>query len=215
MALSVNELSDATGKRMSFYEFPVWVTVAVLSVILLAMFGWFKYQLISRSALVQQQIAEIGQTTPPPSAPAPAVSSLRLKPLLKNEIAAGTVSVDEDASRCAVTFRGDAMFETGGAAVEASMGPLIAKIAGEIAKVPGKVTVQGYTDNIPTRRGRFPSNQALSAERARQVMQMLQAAGMPANRLEAVGKGDADPIGDNRTAQGRAQNRRVEITVAQ
>ena len=38
--------------------------------------------------------------------------------------------------------------------------------------------------------------------------------GVPANRLEAVGKGDTDPVGDNRTAQGRAQNRRVEIDVA-
>jgi type VI secretion system protein ImpK len=46
-------------------------------------------------------------------------------------------------------------------------------------------------------------------------MQMLQTAGVPAARLEAVGRGDADPIGDNATVQGRAQNRRVEITVAQ
>jgi type VI secretion system protein ImpK len=44
---------------------------------------------------------------------------------------------------------------------------------------------------------------------------MLQSAGVPASRLEAVGKGDADPIGNNKTIQGRAQNRRVEITVAQ
>lgn len=94
------------------------------------------------------------------------------------------------------------------------MNPLIAKIAAEIAKVPGKVTIIGYTDNVPIRSGQFASNQALSEERATQVMQMLQAAGVPANRLEAVGKGDADPVGDNRTAQGRAQNRRVEIDVA-
>lgn len=44
---------------------------------------------------------------------------------------------------------------------------------------------------------------------------MLQSAGVPPGRLEVVGKGDADPIGDNGTAQGRAQNRRVEIVVAQ
>jgi type VI secretion system protein ImpK len=73
----------------------------------------------------------------------------------------------------------------------------------------------GYTDNVPIRSRQYPSNAALSGERAAQVMQMLQAAGVPASRLEAVGKGDADPVGDNRTRQGRAQNRRVEITVAQ
>lgn len=215
LPLSVNEQSDVIGRRRSFYEFPVWITVSVLSAALLATFGWFKYQLINQSAEVQKQIADIGRMMPPPAAPAPAVTSLRLKPLLKNEIAAGTVRVDEDAGRSAVIFRGDAMFPPGGVDVKASMGPLITKIAKEISKVHGKVTVLGYTDNIPIRSGRFASNQALSEERATQVMQMLQAAGVSANRLEAVGKGDAAPIGENRTAQGRAQNRRVEIIVAQ
>jgi len=209
LALSPNWQSDVKGKRPSFYDFPVWITVTVLSVILLGMFGWFKYQLSSRAAEIQKQIAEIARMTPPPAPP-----QLHLKQLLKDEIAAGTVSVDEDARHSKVTFRGDAMFQPGGASVQAAMNPLISKIAGEIARVPGKVTVLGYTDNVPIRSRQFASNQALSEERAAQVMQMLQAAGVPASRLEAAGNGDAEPVGDNRTAQGRAQNRRVEIVVA-
>jgi type VI secretion system protein ImpK len=106
------------------------------------------------------------------------------------------------------------MFPPGSVSANASMTPLIAKLAREIAKVPGKVTVAGHTDNVPIRGRQFASNDALSEERATQVMQMLHAAGVPASRLEAVGKGAADPAADNRTAQGRAQNRRVEITVA-
>lgn len=210
MTLSPNWQSNATGKRLSFFEFPVWITVAVLSVVLLGMYGWFKYELTSRSAQLQKQIADIGRTTPPPAAP-----TLHLKQLLKSEIAAGTVVVDENASRSAVTFRGDAMFRPGEASVKSSMGPLIAKIASEITKVPGKVTVLGYTDNIPIRSKQFASNLTLSEERATQVMQMLQGSGVPAHRLEAVGKGEANPVDDNRTAQGRARNRRVEIIVAQ
>jgi len=81
--------------------------------------------------------------------------------------------------------------------------------------VPGKVTVLGYTDNVPIRSRAFASNDALSTERATQVLQMLQADGVPASRLEAVGKGEADPVADNSTAQGRAQNRRVQINVAE
>ncbi|VWC59297.1 membrane protein [Burkholderia lata] len=210
LTLSPRWQSTATGKRLSFTDFPVWITVTVLSVILLGLFGWFKYELFSRSADVQKQIADIARMTPPPAPP----SQLHLKQLLKDEIAAGTVSVDEDARHSAVTFRGDAMFKPGGASVQASMNPLISKIATEIAKVPGKVTIIGYTDNEPIRSRHVATNQMLSEERATQVMQMLQTAGVPANRLEAVGKGDADPVGDNRTAQGRAQNRRVEIDVA-
>ncbi|WP_412473064.1 type VI secretion system protein TssL, long form [Burkholderia stabilis] len=210
LALSPHWQSNASGKRLSFYDFPVWITATVLSVVLLGLFGWFKYELFNRSADVQKQIADIARMTPPPAPP----PQLHLKQLLKDEIATGTVSVDEDARRSAVTFRGDAMFRPGDASVQASMNPLISKIAAEIVKVPGKVTVLGYTDNVPIRSRHFASNQVLSEERATQIMQMLQAAGVQANRLEAVGKGDADPVGDNRTAQGRAQNRRVEIDVA-
>ncbi|MGU7780921.1 type VI secretion system protein TssL, long form [Burkholderia sp. PU8-34] len=209
MTLSPHRQSDVKGKHRSFYDFPVWITATVLSLILLGLFGWFKYDLSNRSANVQKQIADIARMTPPPAEP-----KLHLKQLLKDEIAAGTVSVNEDARHSAVTFRGDAMFQPGGASVQASMNPLISKIASEISKVPGNVTVLGYTDNVPIRSRHFASNQALSEERATQVMQKLQAAGVPANRLEAVGKGDADPVGDNRTAQGRAQNRRAEIVVA-
>lgn len=210
VALSPHWQTDVKSKRQSFYDFPVWITFVVLSLILLALFGYYKYALLNRGADVQKQIADIARLTPPPAPP-----SLHLKQLLKDEIASGTVSVDEDAHHSAVTFRGDSMFAPGGVSVNGSIGPLIAKIAAEIVKVPGKVTVLGYTDNLPIRSRQFASNDSLSEERATQVMQMLQASGVPASRLEAFGKGEADPLGDNKTAQGRAQNRRVEIRVAE
>jgi type VI secretion system protein ImpK len=95
------------------------------------------------------------------------------------------------------------------------MAPLIAKIAGEIAKMPGKVTVRGYTDNVPISSRQFASYDALSEERAAQVMQMLQEAGVPAGRLEALGKGDSEQVADNGTVHGGAQNRRVQIGVVE
>jgi type VI secretion system protein ImpK len=208
MALAPHVLSDAKGRRMSVYDFPVWITFAVLGLILVALFGWFKYHLLDQGGALEKHIIDIGRMTPPPAPRLP-----HLKELLSNEIAAGTVSVDEDAHHSSVTFKGDAMFAPGGAEVKANMGPLIAKIANEVAKVPGKVLVAGYTDNVPIRSRQFASNDALSLERATQVMQMLQTAGVLASRLEVIGKGDADPIGDNATPQGRAQNRRVSITV--
>nr|WP_244106463.1 type VI secretion system protein TssL, long form [Burkholderia anthina] len=208
-ALSPNWKPHEQSRHISFFEFPVWISVTVLSIILLGLFGYFKYELSTRSAGVQKQLIDIGRMTPPP-APSP----LHLKDLLKSEIATGTVMVDEDARHSVVIFRGDAMFQPGDASIKPTMEALVARIAGEIGKVPGKVVVAGYTDNVPIRSRQFASNQALSEERATQVAQMLQAAGVPASRLEAVGKGDAAPIGDNNTMQGRAQNRRVEIAVA-
>lgn len=209
IALSPHGQASIPPRRVSFWAIPVWMTAGICALILLCLFGYFKYRLASQAADVQRQIDAISHLAPPAAPP-----ELHLKELLKDEIAAGTVSVDEDAQHSAVTFRGDAMFGPGGVAVRSTMGPLIAKIAQEIVKVPGKVTVLGYTDNIPVHSRQFVSNQALSEERAKQIVQMLQTAGVPANRLEAVGKGDADPVSSNATSQGRAQNRRVEIMVA-
>nr|WP_279629080.1 type VI secretion system protein TssL, long form [Caballeronia ptereochthonis] len=207
MALSPQARSDARGTRMSVYDFPVWISFTVLGAILIVLFGWYEYHLLERSGALEQRIADIARAAPSsPRLP-------HLKELLRHEIAAGTVSVDEDLRHSTVTFKGDAMFTPGATAVNASMNPLIAKIAQEIMKVPGKVVITGYTDNLPIRSARFASNDALSQQRAVEVMRMLQSAGVPAARLEALGKGDADPVGDNATAQGRAQNRRVAITV--
>jgi type VI secretion system protein ImpK len=207
LALSPHAQSNARGRRISVRDVPVWVSFVLAGVIVAGLFCWFKYHLSVRSSALEKQILDIGRMTPPPA------RLPRLKQLLRDEIAAGTVSVDEDANHSEVTFRGDAMFTSGGVAVKPSMNPLIAKIANEINKVPGKVEVTGYTDNTPIRTRQFASNVELSLERASQVLQLLQNAGVSASRLRAFGKGETEPVGDNTTIQGRAQNRRVAINV--
>jgi len=209
-SLSPNGLVRAVKRRFAVWDLPVWLTCAVLAFAAFVLFSWFRYQLSTHDSLVRQQISDIGHLTPPPIR-----AELHLKDLLRNEIAAGTVSVDEDGHRSVVTFHGDEMFPAGKETVLPAMAPLLTRIAAEIDKVPGKVTVTGYTDNRPVRSRQFASNQALSEERATQVMQMLQSAGVAAKRFEVQGKGEADPIADNSTPQGRAKNRRVAIAVEQ
>ncbi|WP_429304765.1 type VI secretion system protein TssL, long form [Paraburkholderia sp. GAS199] len=205
--LSPSVQSDARGQRMSFHQVPVWITFFVFGFVLLGVFVWFKYKLLEHGGNVEAQIVEIGRMTPPPR------QSLHLEELLKREIVDGMLSVDEDAHHSALTFHGDTMFPPGAATVHASMDPLISKVASELSKLPGKITIAGYTDNVPIRSRQFASNDALSEARAIQVMQLLQSAGIPGARLEAIGRGEENPIGDNANAQGRAKNRRVEITV--
>nr|WP_249174038.1 OmpA family protein [Burkholderia sp. AU19243] len=74
--------------------------------------------------------------------------------------------------------------------------------------------VTGYTDSVKAGPARPGFNQALSEARARQVAQILVAAGVPAQHIGVVGKSDADPLADNGTPDGRARNRRVEVTVS-
>ncbi len=209
IALSPHWHTIVQRRRISFHEFPIWITVATLSIILLSFFGYCKYVLETHGAEVHSAIGNIGRMTPPVAPP-----SMHLKELLKDEITSGTVTVDETAHRSSVIFRGDDMFPAGKIVINPAMTALVEKIAAAIAQVPGRVSITGYTDNAPIRSRQFASNQALSEERAAQVVQLLQSAGVPANRLEAIGKGEADPIGDNATLHGRAKNRRVEITVA-
>ncbi|NUO86725.1 MAG: type VI secretion system protein TssL, partial [Cupriavidus sp.] len=208
--LSPHWRGEAAGKLGLLRSVPVWVTVCVLALAVFGLFAWFKYQLLFRMHDLEQQIMAIGRTTPPEPPKA-----LRLAELLKDEIAKGVVSVKEDGAHSEVTFRGDDMFGAGQAEVSRQILPVLDKVASEINKVTGKVTVVGHTDNVPIRTARFPSNQALSEERATMVVEYLAGKGVAKGRLEAVGKGDTEPLGPNTTPAERARNRRVEIVVTQ
>jgi OOP family OmpA-OmpF porin len=75
---------------------------------------------------------------------------------------------------------------------------------------PGvSVQVAGYTDSV----GTDEYNQGLSERRANAVLGYLSTHGIDASRLSAVGNGESNPVADNATADGRAQNRRVELNI--
>ncbi|MGN6319835.1 type IVB secretion system protein IcmH/DotU [Trinickia sp.] len=134
---------------------------------------------------------------------------------LHDEIAAGSVMLVNDAGGMTLSVRILGMFASGEAAAAQWAASIVGSIGRELvaSNAQTRVEVVGYADGIPAKAGDQRSNQALSEARAWQVAQRLIAAGVPPQRIRVSGKGDADPVGDNRTAQGRAQNRRVEIVV--
>jgi chemotaxis protein MotB len=81
-----------------------------------------------------------------------------------------------------------------------------------------KIMVNGYTDNVPIsprlRRQGVTSNIVLSQKRADNVMNFMTSQGVNPNLVSAQGFGEADPVASNDTSDGRAQNRRVELTLA-
>ncbi len=84
----------------------------------------------------------------------------------------------------------------------------VAEIATMLQKRPSlKVGIEGHTDNT----GNAAGNKALSEQRAKSVVAALVAAGIDASRMTPAGFGQERPIGDNRTEEGRAKNRRVEV----
>jgi len=95
----------------------------------------------------------------------------------------------------------------------------IAKVAAILAPhQKTKIVVNGYTDNTPIGPGLMKegvtSNLVLSQKRAETVMQYMISQGVKPSLISAQGFGDANPVASNDTPQGRAQNRRVELTLA-
>jgi type VI secretion system protein ImpK len=88
-------------------------------------------------------------------------------------------------------------------------------VAATLDKETGFIKVVGHTDNTPISSGnvRFPSNYALSVERAKSVANLLKVGLAKPDRLQTDGKGETSPIADNKTPEGKAKNRRVEILI--
>jgi chemotaxis protein MotB len=115
---------------------------------------------------------------------------------------------------------GDLLFPEGGFRLSAAgQAELANNIAPKLKAAPpnSKFVVYGYTDNLPVgpalQAQGIPDNLVLSTRRAAEVVNFLISQGIPAANISAKGFGDTKPVTSNDTPQGRAQNRRIEITV--
>lgn len=114
------------------------------------------------------------------------------------------------AAAAKVTFASDALFDFDRAVIKAegraNLDGLIEKVKGLNLEV---IVAVGHTDST----GPAAYNQVLSVRRAEAVKAYFVSKGIDANRVFTEGKGSAQPVGDNATRTGRAQNRRVEVEV--
>jgi outer membrane protein OmpA-like peptidoglycan-associated protein len=117
--------------------------------------------------------------------------------------------VQDMARGTVITLSGGVLFETGKADLLPGAQDQLARVATYLKNSPRPVVIEGYTDS----RGSSKKNQALSEQRAQAVSDFLTAQGVPADRIRSVGKGASSPIASNASANGRAQNRRVEIVL--
>ena len=105
----------------------------------------------------------------------------------------------------------DVLFDTAKYSLKPGTQVSLAKVATILELYPGlKVQVEGYTDSV----GGDDYNMKLSQNRASAVHDFLVQNGVPATSVSAEGYGKADPVADNSTASGRAQNRRVNLVVS-
>lgn len=110
-----------------------------------------------------------------------------------------------------VTFDSGILFDFNKSTLQAAAKKQLDKFAAEMADLPDTdITVLGHTDNV----GTAEANQKVSDARAASVSNYLQAKGIAKDRIIAEGHSYNDPVADNSTAEGRAQNRRVEIYIS-
>ncbi|QEY26155.1 type VI secretion system protein TssL, long form [Neisseria zalophi] len=140
--------------------------------------------------------------------------TVRLRPLLENEIERKLVSVVDSQDRSTVTILGDGLFESGSTAIQDQYYPVLATIGQALNSVEGQVVVTGYTDDRPIQSLNFPSNWHLSQGRADAVKEiLLNYVNNGANRIRSEGRGSTNPVASNDSPESRARNRRVEITL--
>lgn len=143
----------------------------------------------------------------------------RLKQQLDNYIKANGLSTELSTklnqSQLVITIRDNALFASGEAVVKPEARELAVAIAQMLDKFPGYgITVAGHTDNVPISNSKYPSNWDLSADRALQFMKiLLENSSLDPKQFMPTGYGEYHPIADNATVEGRARNRRVEVSI--
>ncbi|MFW0883562.1 flagellar motor protein MotB [Candidatus Acidulodesulfobacterium sp. H_13] len=113
-----------------------------------------------------------------------------------------------------ISLKGSSFFRSGSARILKKYYPLLKYIALELLNVKNNVTIEGYTDSTPIHTIRYPNNWMLSTARAVSVLGFfIKSVNFPPERLSASGYGKYKPVASNKTAAGRALNRRVNIVV--
>jgi OOP family OmpA-OmpF porin len=150
-----------------------------------------------------------GALVPPPPPPPPAPPPVAV-PAPPPPPAAAPAPAPQPPAATKVTYAADAFFDFDKAILKpegrAKLDDLIGKIQGINLEV---IIAVGHTDAV----GSDAYNQRLSVRRAEAVKAYLVSKGIEKNRVYTEGKGEKQPVADNRTAEGRAKNRRVEIEV--
>lgn len=119
--------------------------------------------------------------------------------------------ISQESRGLVITLSGQVLFKSG----QSNLMPIAKTRLRSVAKAllemdkSKQIVIEGHTDS----KGSSSRNRDLSERRAESVRTFLISEGLPSNRVSAIGKGEDEPIASNRTAEGRANNRRVEIVV--
>jgi type VI secretion system protein ImpK len=211
----------AQGRRL---RVPAWAVAGLAALALFGLFVGLRTLLGEASDRVAEANLALnpnGKITlqrrlpapPPPPPPAQVTQVQRIRSEL-GDIPGCSISVDPAGRWIAVRVCSTIMFASGKADVLPQFMPVADRIAKLIDAEKGPVMIIGHTDNQPlSRTNRYKNNQILSVERAKAVAALMSGKVADPSRFSTDGHGPDEPIADNKTADGRARNRRVEFLI--
>ncbi|PZO68115.1 MAG: hypothetical protein DI498_00105 [Paracoccus denitrificans] len=211
------------GAKRRFGIISVPVVLGTAAILLVALFGTLTTLINRDGAAAAQNLLALHpgdvriaiERTGPAFVPAPPEQLERVRTAFAPEIQSGTVEVGLKGDYISIRVGDLQLFDTGKVETKPGFAAMADKITEVLNAEGGPVLVQGYTDNVPlSGRGQFKNNVALSEARANSVRDQLARTIDDAGRITVEGKGEADPVGDNATDEGRAKNRRVEVLLA-
>jgi len=140
----------------------------------------------------------------------------QLADALHEQIEQGSIEIETKGRLIIVRIREKGAFVSGSANLSPKMQDVMLEVKAVLALKPGKIEVQGHTDNLPINTPQFKSNWALASARAVAVAhELMKGDEIDQRRFEVSGFADTMPLGGNSTPEERATNRRVEILIKQ
>ncbi len=133
---------------------------------------------------------------------------------LETWVVAGLIKMELLKDGLHLVLSEEILFPTGSDELNDTGREVLTKLVEELEQLPYQIAVIGYTDNVPVGprlAARFPSNWELAGARAASVVRLFQGAGVPAQQLVVISRGEGQPIASNDTPKGRAENRRIEV----
>jgi chemotaxis protein MotB len=169
-------------------------------------------------------VEPIAEMTPPVEIPvieSSPVPKAEIKPALEHQLINAIedqfhdeVKVLERDTGISLEIADAILFKSASAVLLSGATPVLSRLADILQSIgDAEIAVEGHTDDRPIHGGRYQSNWELAAARANAVTSFLLNQGFVPQRLRSVSYADTQPVADNTTAEGRAENRRVNIRV--
>jgi type VI secretion system protein ImpK len=202
-------------------QIPLWAIAAGLAGLLIGAYFLFRFLIGSDGDALADKLLALnpdGQITIERAAFVPFVGpDLKQTPQLdrvRDALATDGLNVAPKGDSIVIEINNLLLFDSGKADVKPEFQALADKIAAALNAEPGPINITGHTDNVKLKKSNaFKSNYDLSVARAKAVEAMIATKITDPSRIKVEGKGEDEPIADNKTSEGRAKNRRVDISI--